>query len=122
MLVYGIRCSPADLPALPASDARADYYLDYGLLIFPNYTRTTCVNSHGYLKKAFWDEVARVVGSPSQPHEVIQEHPYITDEEDEVVRSLRDSYPTVQPTWYYVPRVVYTASDDLPSLEVSDLS
>jgi hypothetical protein len=122
MLVYGIRCSPADLPALPASDARADYYLDYGLLIFPDYTRTTCVNSHGNITAAFWDKVARIVGSPRQPHEVSHEHPYITEDEDEVVHTLQDSYPTLQPTWYYVPQVIFTTPDDLPTLEVSDLN
>ena len=122
MLVYGIHCAPADLPALPASEARADYYLDYGLLIFPNYTRATCVQSHGRLSKRFWDEVQRVVGSPRRPHEVDAEQPYITDDEDEVVRSLREAYPTIQPAWYYVPRVVWTSPDDMPAIQVSDLS
>ncbi len=121
MLVYGIRCSPADLAGLTPPDANADYYMDYSLLVFPGYTRTTCVNSHGYLKKAFWDEVQRVISTPHLPHEVNAEQPYITDEENEVLRELRESYPGIQTAWYYVPRVAWKATEDLPAIQVSEL-
>ena len=122
MLVYGIRCSPADLAGLTPSDAHADYYLDYGLLVFPKYTRPLCLNSHGYLKKSFWDRVQRVIENPQLPHEFAAEQPYITDEENEVLRELRDSYPTIQTAWYHVPRVVWKPEEELPSLSVSELT
>lgn len=120
MLVYGIHCAPADLPALPASSA--DYYLDYGLLVFPEYTRATCVNSHGRLNQRFWNNVQRVVSSPRRPHEVDAEQPYISDEEDAVVCALREAYPNAQAAWYYVPRAVWTPPDQIPTIQVSDLS
>lgn len=135
MLVYGIRCAPADLTGLPAT-AQADYYMDYGLLVFPEYTKGTCVESHGRLTPAFWSEVKRVVENPTRPHSVCLEHPYITDGENDVVHALRSSYPSLQTDWYYVPRaVVHAESDnvsddaaedevdsDTPAIRVSDLS
>lgn len=98
MFVYGIRCAPADLTELP-SDATADYYLDYGLLVFPTYTRPTYI--HGKLTPEFWDRVRRV--ALNRVHSVELEHPYITDEENEVVRAMKGLYPLSGPDWYYIP-------------------
>jgi len=117
MLVYGIRCAPADLTGLP-SDAMADYYMDYSLLIFPSYTRPTCVNSYGHLTPTFWAEVQRTVGSPRKVHQVDLELPFITEGEYAVCKALQTWYPTIDAAWYYVPRVVYS---EPPSLQVSDL-
>lgn len=102
MFVYGIRCSPADLSVLPPN-AQADYYMDYGLLIFPAYTRPSAVDANGNLGSTFWSEVDRM--SQNKVFEVTLEHPYISDEEDSVVNALRPCYPGLAPTWYHVPRV-----------------
>ena len=106
MLVYGVRCAPNDLMNLPA-DAEADYYLDYGLLVFPAYTRPTALRSHGnQVKPAFWKKVQRLLEHPLKPYQEDREHPYITEDEAAVIEALRESYPTLEANWYYVPRVV----------------
>lgn len=121
MLVYGVRCAPIDIPGLP-DGATADYYMDYGLLVFSGYTRPTCIQSHGRLTPHFWNEVQRTVGAPEKPHEVDLEQPYITEGEDAVIQALRESYPSASPAWYYVPHAVWTPPDEIPSIRVSDLS
>jgi hypothetical protein len=108
MFVYGIRCAPADLKELP-SDAIADYYLDYGLLVFPTYTRPSCVR--GALTPEFWDRVRRIASN--RVHSVEFEHPYITDEENDVVRALKYLYPLSGPDWYYVPVAASSQESDL---------
>lgn len=104
MLVYGIRCSPSDLSNLP-TDATADYYLDYGLLVFPYYTKPTAVNSNGYLTPYFWEKVKRIVQYNGNVSEMDFEQPWITDEEQEVVEALQQAYPHLQPNWYHVPKL-----------------
>jgi len=116
MLVYGIRCAPLDLSVGLPDSAHADYYMDYGLLVFPSYTRATCLNCHGYLTARFWKEVAAVVGEPMTMREIDEEQPYITEGEDDVIQALRARYPSLRPAWYYVPRVHMP-----PSLQVSDV-
>ena len=103
MFVYGIRCAPSDLTGLP-SDATADYYLDYGILVFPAYTRPSSLK--GSLSPEFWDRVRRMVSN--RVHSVELEHPYITDEESAVVRALKYLYPLSGPDWYYVPVAAIT--------------
>jgi hypothetical protein len=100
MFVYGIRCAPSDLSNLP-SDATADYYLDYGLLVFPAYTRPTCIQ--GRLGPELWDRVRRVASN--RVHAVELEHPYISDAEHDVVLALKDAYPLLDCDWYYIPHV-----------------
>lgn len=112
MLVYGVRCAPNDLINLPA-DAEADYYLDYGLLVFPSYTKGTVLRSHGSkIQPAFWRRVARLLAEPLKPYEEEHEQPFITDGESAVVAALRESYPSLQPSWYYVPKVVSVSTQD----------
>jgi hypothetical protein len=105
MLVYGIRCSPIDLTGLP-TNATADYYLDYSLLVFPAYTRKTCVNSHGNLSPYFWNQTKRVVQFPSSVSAMDLEQPWISDEEEDVLQTLRQAYPTIHSNWYYVPKII----------------
>lgn len=105
MLVYGIRCSPTDLTGLP-TNATADYYLDYSLLVFPTYTKMTCVDSHGSSSPYFWNQVKRVVQFPTSVSEMELEQPWISDEEQDVIQTLKQAYPMIQPNWYYVPMIV----------------
>jgi hypothetical protein len=103
MLVYGIRCSPTDLVGLP-TQATADYYLDYSLLVFPSYTKPLTLSTNS-LNSAFWNKVQRVVQHPGHVSELDFEQPWITDEESDVLHTLQKSYPGLQTNWYYVPRL-----------------
>jgi hypothetical protein len=119
MYVYGLQCSPQDLFGLP-TEATADYYIDYGILIFPQYTRPTCVKSHGRLTPAFWELVGKTIRNQGRAYIMDElEHPYITEEEDDVAWAVRELYPGRQTEWFYVPRVasVNQASDLLSGLD-----
>jgi hypothetical protein len=109
MFVYGIRCAPADLLAIASrlkqGSTTADYYMDYGLLIFPQYTRASVVKAQMGLTPEFWNRVRRIVETPGRPHSVELEHPWITDEQSEVVRVIKEAYPATDTDWYYVPTV-----------------
>lgn len=50
---------------------------------------------------------------------VDREHPWITAEEDDVVRALREQYPATQTEWYSVPHS-RVGSDADPSDEEED--
>jgi hypothetical protein len=114
MFVYGIRCAPADLMTVlarvPQGTADADYYMDYGLLVFPQYTRPSTVQAHCGLTSEFWQRVRRIVESPGRPHAVDLEHPWITDQQSHVVGIIKDAYPTTDTNWYYVPVVSQASS------------
>jgi hypothetical protein len=117
MYVYGIRCAPNDLMNLPES-AQADYYLDYGLLVFPSYTRPSCLRTHTAtgLTHDFWNEARLLIQHPMKTHRASHlEQPWLTDGEGEVVTALQEFYPTLQADWYYVPRTANQGSD--PSSE-----
>jgi len=104
MLIYGIRCSPDDLSNLPSTTV-ADYYLDYGLLVFPGYSKPTTIQAHGSLTPRFWAEVNQILSNPKKVHVLEHEHPYITESEDSAVKYLEDQgHPP--PEWYYVPHLV----------------
>jgi hypothetical protein len=112
MLVYGIRCAPNDLIGL-ASEVNADYYLDYGLLVFPAYTRPTCLNARGNLNEEFWGDLRRLLHFPLKPRLVDIEQPFITDEESSLLNELQEYYPGLQTEWYYVPCVSQSQSQQL---------
>ena len=103
MLVYGIRCSPNDLFTVPMK-TNADYYTDYGLLVFPGYTKGLCLDSHGALTTGFWDTVRRIIEQPKRVRVMDFEHPYLTESESSVVLALQEAYPGLQPDWYHVPQ------------------
>jgi hypothetical protein len=121
MYVYGIPCSPNDLFGLPAN-ANADYYMDYGLLIFPAYTKPTSFRSHGpEIQPDFWSHVKKFVEAPFQARVVDLEHPYISTEEHEVVVALKRKYPTLDTYWFYLPKVVNkNAPQNMVVLDGSD--
>jgi len=122
MLVYGIRCAPLDLNYLGnATGANADYYLDYGLLVFNDFTTATTIKSHGRLTPSFWERVGRILAAPARVQQMDMEHPCISDEQAAVVTALRTAFPRLEAGWYHVPRVLQLPSD-LPAIQVSDLS
>lgn len=113
MFVYGIRCAPNDLLGLP-SDAEADYYMDYGLLVFPAYTCSTslCANRRNGLTADFWQRARLLLQFPNKTHCASEiEHPWISEGESAVVKSLQEFYPGLQANWYYVPRTFTQSSD-----------
>ncbi len=104
MLVYGIRCSPSDLFGFPGPlQTNADYYTDYSLLVFPGYTKPLCLDAYGALTSEFWSTMRRIIEQPKQVRVMDFEQPYITEPEAAIVASLQESYPGLQPEWYYVP-------------------
>ena len=108
MFVYGIRCAPTDLLAITSrihGSVDADYYMDYGLLIFPQFTCASTIDSNGKLTAEHWDNVKRIVENSGRPYVVQLEHPWITDEQSEIVRIIKDAYPTADTDWFYVPTV-----------------
>jgi len=104
MFVYGIRCAPCDLSYLPG-DAAGDYYMEYGLFVFPSYTKKTYLTSNGILTNSFWKSVKKIVEKPRRVHKVSFEDPYITDTENNILDALRESYSGISPGWYYCPIV-----------------
>jgi hypothetical protein len=104
MLVYGIRCAPSEISSLP-KDTVADYYTDYGLLVFPTYTKPLAVEAHHYLTPRFWANVKRVTENQRRIIAMEFEHPYITEAESAAVKVLQDAIPSSALNWYSVPVV-----------------
>ena len=104
MFVYGITCSIADLSTLPPT-ATGDYYTNYDLLVFPEFTRTTSVKAHGTLSPRFWAQVKALVEFPQNVIDIEMEHPFINDMQSVAVDALKEKYPGLIPSWYYVPKV-----------------
>ena len=110
MFVYGFKCNPSDLHALPRGTI-ADYYMEYGLLVFPAYSKPTTLQANGRLTPEFWDTVSRTL-SATKPVAFQLEHPFITEAEDAAVKAI----PTAYLDWYHVPRIV--TPDMAPVLDV----
>jgi hypothetical protein len=110
MFVYGIRCAPADLSYLPES-ATADYYIDYGLLIFPHYTRAGCISaetaSGSGLTPSFWNAVKLLVEDPTRPHRVAHcaGNASLSEGEAVVLQEIQRAFPMTEAAWYNVPKV-----------------
>jgi hypothetical protein len=105
MFVYGIRCSPQELKSIP-QNVNADYYMDYGILVFPSYTRPTVIHAHGRPNLSYWRLVKPMIEEPTKVHVTdLIEHPFITEEEAGVLDALRPERPNIQTDWFYVPAV-----------------
>lgn len=110
MLVYGIRCGLPDLVDLPKG-TNADYYMDYGLLVFPEYSKATFLRNYtAQLNERFLEKMKRLLETPNRVYEADLEHPYISEEQDAVVKLLQEAHPGSIPTWYHVPKVVGVGS------------
>ena len=105
MFVYGIRCTPEELQHIPQNVA-ADYYMDYGILVFPSYTRPTVLHSHGRPNPTYWNLVKPMIEEPMKVHVTdLIEHPFISEEEAGVLAALKPTRPNIQTDWFYVPAV-----------------
>jgi hypothetical protein len=78
--------------------------VDYGLLVFPEFTKSSSYVAHSGLTANFWNRVKHVLERPYQVQWVDLEEPYLTTGQETVVQSLRNYYPTLQPGWYYIPK------------------
>lgn len=117
MFVYGVRCGPADVTALANRGCTviADYYMDHGILVFPSYTKSTCLTakSRRQMNSAFWSHMANVAIGVCREMDVL-EHPYLSDNEATALTILRETNPEAVSSWYFLPEVV------APALIVSD--
>jgi len=118
MFVYGIRCNPVHLVDLPQG-TDADYYTEFGILVFPSYSKPACLrNNSETLTAHFIDATKRLIEHSNGLSEVELEHPYITEDEDAAVKILQSLAPGSQLAWYNIPRVV--TSENAPQMVVSD--
>jgi hypothetical protein len=80
----------------------AEYYTNYGLLVFPAYSRPTLVMNHTSPMSARFLSVAkRIIEQPYTVHEMDDEHPFVSELEGEAIDIL---HPTgASPSWYHVP-------------------
>ena len=112
MFVFAIRCAINDLVLLKKNTA-ADYYLDYGLLVFPEYSRASCFQNHGsLLTNHFLAQIAPILKAPGTVRQVDLEHPFVSDEQEAAADTLKS-----KPAWYYVPSLVAPGAE--PQLIIS---
>ena len=100
MLVYGIRCDVSELLNLPRN-VTAEYHVEHNLLVFPRYTRPLVLSANGHITDKFCDELRAVLRGKAWMVE--REHPYITEEEHNVVLSLKETNPLTTTDWFYIP-------------------
>jgi len=101
MYVYGIHCTPADIQLIPLV-AAADYYMDHGILVFPQYTTPVFLTTRGQPATAhFWEQVQIVAKNRVAP--VSREDLYITEEEEEMVSAIKEIRPYSDLQWFYIP-------------------
>ena len=118
MLVYGIRCDQSDLSCLP-KDTVADYYLDYGLLVFPSYSKPTCISTGGTRITAEFLHMMRLIVEQRKSVIAMEfEHPYLSEAETLTLKTLQTATgKNSLPDWYHVPRIV--TADSIPHIVIS---
>ena len=117
MFVYGISCKPSHLVDLPPR-TDADYYTEYGLLVFTSYVKPACIQNHrSYLTSHFIAAAKRLIENANRVFEVDLEHPYITEDEDAAVKVLQQLSPESRLTWYSIPHVA--TPDSGPQIIIS---
>jgi len=100
MLVYGVRCTPSELLNLPA-EVTAEYHVEHKILVFPSYTRPTVLSANGRITEKFLEELQAVIRGRAVAVE--REHPYITEDEHQVVLALKEANPLITTDWFYMP-------------------
>ena len=105
MLVYGIRCSASELLSLPSKVPAIEYYVEHGILVFPSYTKPTVISTNGSsfasASEQFIEELRAIVRGRAWVFQ--REHPYITEDEDTIVRALKEVNPLITTDWFYIP-------------------
>ncbi len=117
MYVYGFPCARDDVTAEELQSGIVEYSEIHQLLIFPCYTRATCVNSHGYLKERFWTDVQRILtAEPRSTIPISLEHPYISKDEAGIVQRFVGKQ---RPEWFHIP---VAHLPQLPTLVVQEVT
>ncbi len=112
MYVYGIHCNARDLAYLPYV-AEAEYHMDYQILVFPQYTKATFLTCRGLSPTShFWNQVRIVAQNKTVP--VSLEDPYITEDEEEMVKAIQEVHPYSDLSWFYVPATTSQGSTRNP--------
>ena len=111
MFVYGIHCPVTIIQTLSATNipVSVDYYMEYGLLIFPEYTIPTYLQnprSSGMGTNTEFMELCKII-IENKPFatKVEREHPYISEYEDNIVWTIKEQIPNADVSWFYVPYV-----------------
>lgn len=109
MLVYGIRCEQSNLATLP-KDTVADYYIDYGLLVFPAFSKPTCITTRGSRITSDFLHTMRLLVEQSKSVIAMDfEHPYLSEQDATTVKAIQNVAGShVKPDWYHVPRLATT--------------
>lgn len=101
MFVLGIPCNSAVVNRIPAV-AEADYYVDYDVLIFPRFTRSVAISTHGRSPTAdFWRTVTKIIAN--RFHAVDTELPWISEDEEIMVKAIQETDKNAHISWYYMP-------------------
>lgn len=101
MFVLGIRCNNATVNRIPAV-AAADYYVDHGVLVFPRFTRSVAISTHGRAPTAaFWRTAAKIIAN--RFHAVGLELPWISEDEETMVKAIQETDTNAHVSWYYMP-------------------
>jgi glycerol kinase len=99
MLVYGIRCNLSDVDSQLVAAAGAEYNEKHGLLLFPAYAKPGYFeNNRTNLNRRFIETIQRVLEAKDKAHVIDLEQPYISEEEDAIVKAVRGVT-----NWYYLP-------------------
>ena len=97
MLVYGIRCAPSDIP----EEVLSQYNATHNLLVFPAYTRPAVIVTMGPITERFVYELKATFRNTISTFE--REHPYITEEEADILHTVKQSNPLATTDWFYMP-------------------
>jgi hypothetical protein len=119
MFVLGIRCDNDDVNRIPAV-AAADYYVDHGVLVFPRFTRAVSISNHGRKPTVdFWRAAAKIIAN--RFHAVDTELPWISEDEEIMVKAIQERNSQAEVSWYYLPadqEVTQTTPESNPVSEV----
>ena len=114
MFVYGIQCPVNVIASLPPGIVDADYYMEYGILVFREYSKPSFLQNYRASSGALATNTTfnTLCKSISENKTVVAklelEHPYITEAQDTTVWKIKDQMPSTDLAWFHVPHVVPT--------------
>lgn len=98
MFVLGINCNNDIVHRISATD----YYVNNGVLIFPRFTRSVTISTHGRKPTdVFWHAATKII--TNRFHAVDIELPWISEDEEKMVKTIQETEPGAYVSWYYMP-------------------